>query len=158
MSSWGWKNRRHGREYVPHWLRPLSVAVPWLTVGLLFMMLYLMGGTFTSAEGTLVALPRSSVGDISSYSAVALVLPTAHGTLVFFDDTRYVLEDDVQMDMFATQLKDRMAASPEENTTLLVLADMRVRHGDLLRFAAIARQSDVRQVLFARKSGDGNIE
>lgn len=162
MITWGWKNRRPRgmREHAPRWLRPLSAAVPWLTVGLLFQMICLMGGALTSAEGVLFALPEQPrdrvVSDVGESTLVALLQPTRQGTLIFFDDTRYVLDDDVQMSRFADQLKARIKA-PEQDT-LLALADIRISWGDLHRFRGFARRSGIGQILFAEKKGRGVFE
>ncbi len=157
MTSWGWKRERttcSGR--LPVALRALSMVVPWLTAGLLFVMFMMIGGTFTTETGALFALPESTVTDADESAAVALLLPTAQGTLVFFDDTRYILEDDAQMESFSTQLSERLNAV--ENATLLALADVRIRHGIILRFAEIARRSGARRILFAEKKATGTLE
>ena len=162
MSSWGWQNRRANglRDQVPRWLRPLSVAVPWLTVGLLFQMIFLLGGVLTSAEGVLFALPERPrekvVSDVGESTLVALLQPTRQGTLVFFDDTRYVLDDDVQMARFTEQLKARIKTPEQE--TLLALADIRINWGDLYRFRGYAMRSGIGQILFAEKKGRGVFE
>lgn len=158
MSSWGWRNRRHADASAcgPNWLKPLAIAVPWLTVGLLFVMVLAIGRTFTSSEGALFALPDESVGDVAVSTSVALLLPTQQGTLVFFDDTRYVLEDDVQMERFGRQLEERMRKS--EDKRLLAMADLRIRHGDILRFAGVVRRSGAEQVLFAEKRMTETVE
>ncbi len=163
MSSWGWKNRRFQgnlREAAPRWLRPLSVAVPWITVGLLFQMIVLLGGVLTSAEGALFALPENPgdriVSDVGESSLVALLQPTRQGTLVFFDDTRYVLEDEVQMNRFSEQLKARMKTP--DHGTLLALTDVRLSWGDLYRFRGFAMKSGIDKILFAEKKGRGVFE
>ena len=157
MSRLGWSDGFRAAaapgEMWPIWLRPLSVAVPWATVGLLFAMIVMIGGVLTSAEGVLFDLPEKGVGDVAETSAAALVLPTAQGTVVFFDDTRYVLGDEGQMAKFGIQLKDRVSLS--DAPTLLVLADRRVKTGELMKVAAVARQSQVRRILFAEKRGEG---
>lgn len=164
MSSWGWRNRRHyGRgEYAPRWLRPISAAVPWLTVLLLFQMILLLGGVQTSTEGVLFALPEPVAGglvekgDIAESSLVALLVPTPQGTLVFFDDTRYVLDDHVQMQRFVEQLKIRVKSPGRE--TLLALADRRIGWGNLTRFRDYVRAGGVGQIQFAQKKGTGGFE
>lgn len=153
MNRWGWFDAHAAaeREFIPRWLRPLSAAVPWVTVLLLFMMMYVMGGAFTTSEGALFSLPEKGVGDVADASAVALVLPAKQGTLVFFDDTRYLLEDEAQLAMFGAQLKERVALA--EAPTLLVLADRRVSIGDLMKLAAVAKENHVAKTLFAEKRG-----
>ncbi len=158
MSEWGWDDRRRrgGRSYLPRGLRPLVKVVPWVTVGLLFMIIYLVGGAFTKASGALFALPETEVSDVADADAVALLLVTPQGTLVFFDDTRYLLEDESQMLQFSEALSEKMAG--RDGRTLLALADMRIRGGNLFRFAAVAKRSGVERVLFAEKKGDGKFE
>ncbi|MGN0877413.1 MAG: hypothetical protein ACI4TC_09100 [Kiritimatiellia bacterium] len=159
MISWGWRNRRsYGlRDYAPRWLRPISAAVPWLTVGLLFQMICLLGGTLTTSEGLLFALPEEGRAglveqkDLEEASLVALLLPTPQGTLVFFDDTRYVLDDDVQMARFAERLRDRVKTPGAD--ALLALADRRISWGHLHRFGAYVRTGGVGRIQFAQKKG-----
>ncbi len=157
MSRWGWSDNMRAAaapgELWPKWLRPLSAAVPWVTVGLLFAMVHMLGGTLTTAEGALFDLPDSGVGDIAETAAAAIVLSTAQGTVVFFDDTRYVLGDEGQMAKFGDQLKERVSLA--EAPTLLVLADRRVKGGELLKIASVARKNHVRRVMFAEKKSEG---
>ncbi len=163
MSTWDWKRRcvsAAENSRAPRWLRPFSLAVPWLTVLLLFQLVWTLGGVLTSAEGALFALPENPVdrivSDVGESSLVALLQPTRQGTLVFFDDTRFVLDDDVQMERFAEQLRARIK-TPDQRT-LLVLADIRINWGDLYRFRGFALKSGIEQILFAEKKGRGVFE
>ena len=152
MSPWKWtpdRSReiwRHG----PSWTRPLVSAAPWVTVLLLLLMLYMVGGTFVTERGVLFDLPDSSgLDEGESASLVALVMPMPRETLVFFDDARYTMGDDSSAAAFGAHLEDRVAKSNRK--TLLVLADRRVAAGELMKLAAMARRSGVDSVLFAEK-------
>ena len=151
MSPWGWTPERspgiwrHGAI----WLRPCLAATPYLTVGLLLVLLHVVSGTLTATEGTLFDLPRAMPTDAIGESPVALVMPMPRETLVFFDDTRYVMSEDASMRALGEQLAARFAR--RERKSLLVLADRRVAGGELMRLAALAKANGVARVLFAEK-------
>ena len=151
MSPWGWTPERtsgiwrHGAG----WLRPFAAAVPWVTVLLLLLMLHVASGTLTYAKGTLFGLPDAGLAEGEATGLVALAIPHAHETLVFFDDSRYVLDDAASMRAFGEHLSERVARS--ESKTLLVLADRRIRGGDLMDLAAVAKKGGAAKILFAQK-------
>ena len=154
MSPWGWTPERnlgiwrHGAV----WMRPFSAAVPWVTLALLLVMLHVVAGTLTAAKGTLFDLPDSGLAEGEATGLVALAIPHAHETLVFFDDSRYVLDDAASMRAFGAHLSERVARS--ESKTLLVLADRRIHGGDLMEIAAVAKRGRVAKVLFAQKRAE----
>jgi biopolymer transport protein ExbD len=158
MSQWNWKPERTQGVWRtgPVWLRPFLSAVPWITVLLLVLMFHIVGGTLTSFEGVLFDLPDSAgLRDDEPATLVALVMPMSrrtalqHETLVFFDDSRYVLDDAASVRAFGEHLSERVARSPSK--TLLVLADRRVSAGELMRLVGIARESGVRHVQIAER-------
>ena len=150
-TSWGWTPERtlgiwrHGAA----WTRPFVAAVPFLTVMLLLLMLHFVSGTLTSAKGVLFDLPDAGLADGETTELVALVMPISHETLVFFDDSRYLLGDEASMRAFGENLSLRTEKSPTK--TLLVLADRRVGGGELMRLASVARSNNVERLLFAEK-------
>ena len=137
---------RHGAP----WLRPVVAAAPYVTILLLLLMLHIASGALTAAKGVLFDLPATGLSDGAATRLVALMLPRDHETLVFFDDSRYILGDDASL----RALGENLAARTErtEDKTLLVLADRRVSGGDLMKFAETARRNGVARVLFAGKS------
>ena len=151
MSPWGWTPERtpgilrHGAV----WMRPFAAAAPWITVLLLLLMLHVVSGTLTSAKGTLFDLPDAGLAEGEATGLVALAIPHAHETLVFFDDSRYVLDDAASMCAFGEHLSERVARS--ESKTLLVLADRRIHGGDLMDLAAVAKKGGAAKILFAQK-------
>ena len=153
MSRWKWAPERsegiwrHGAVR----FRPFLSAVPWITVLLLVEMVHLLGGTLVSAKGVLFDLPAGSgLVDGESAALVALVMPTPHGTIVFFDDARYALGDEASVAALGEHLADRAAKT--DRKTLLVLADRRIATGELMKMAGMARASGVGRVLFAEKN------
>lgn len=151
MSPWGWKPERSAGvwRYGSPAMRPLVAAAPWLTVGLLLLMFHFIGGTLTAERGVLFDLPDAGLADGEATGLVALVIPMASETLVFFDDSRYLLGDQTSVAAFSEHLAERI--SKTERKTLLVLADRRVAGGELMRLAEIARGGGAGKVLFAEK-------
>ncbi|MBO7683978.1 MAG: hypothetical protein J6T51_04555 [Kiritimatiellae bacterium] len=153
-TPWGWTPERtlgiwrHGAA----WTRPASAAVPFLTVLLLLLMLHFVGGTLTSARGVLFDLPESGLGEGEATGLVALVMPMPHETLVFFDDSRYLLGDEASLRSLGENIALR--ADKSSSRTLLVLADRRVAGGELFRLAAVARRSGISRMLFAEKKAE----
>lgn len=152
MTTWGWRPERTKGiwRYGAGWTRPIVAAAPYLTVGLLVLMFYLIGGTLTSAKGVLFDLPeggRPADGELTDL--VALVMPLRHDAVVFFDDARYFLTDAASLKSLGEHLAERLSRS--EKKTLLVLADKRIASGDLLQFAAVVRRSGAARILFAEK-------
>lgn len=151
MIPWGWNpGRDEGiwRHGAP-WTKPLFVAAPWVTLLVLIMLFWIVGGTLTTAKGVLFDLPSQGLSDGEATDMVALVMPVAHETMVFFDDSRFMLGDSSSDQALSEQLAERLSRTGGK--TLLVLADRRVVGGDLMKFAAIARRSGVERVLFAEK-------
>ena len=154
MSAWGWSPERsqgiwrHGAV----WMRPVVAAAPWLTVILLLLMLSVVGGTFTSSKGVLFDLPEGALDEGEATGLVALIMPTDHETLVFFDDARYLLGDATSTKALGDHLAESVRRSGDK--TLLVLADRRVAGGELMKFSGIARRGGVEKVLFAEKGAE----
>ena len=151
MSPWGWMPEhsdgiwRHGAR----WARPAVSASPYLMVLLLMLMLHFVGGTLTSAHGVLFDLPAAGLADGDKSSLAVLVMPIPHETVVFFDDSRYLLGDPTSVRVFEESLAG--AVSRSDSKTLVVLADRRVAGGELMDLAAIAKRNGVNKVLFAEK-------
>lgn len=157
-SSWGWNSDR-SRTRRPAglvWLRPFTAAVPWITVGILLLMLYMISGTYTSARGLLFDLPTAAEeADAEKGRLVALVMPVPQATLIFFDDARFVMGDDASLSEFGKQLEQRARLGEK---VLLVLADRRVAGGDLMKLAATARDSGIERVLFAERTNSEQMQ
>jgi biopolymer transport protein ExbD len=112
-------------------------------------------GQLTVTPGVAFDLPRAPLreGARSSLTALMIVVSrdTSGGeeTLIFFDDDRYVSQDEEQMAMLSERLRNRMALG--RSRELLLLADKRVPHGDVVRFVNVAREAGMRQINVAEK-------
>lgn len=150
-SSWNWITPRPAglSKFGPRWLKPMAVAAPWITVILLFLMLYIVSGTMTSAKGVIFELPEGDQLEGAASPLVALVVPSAHDTLVFFDDARYSLGDPESVAALGEHLADR--AAKLDDRTLVVMADRRVQGGELASLASVARTGGVKRLLLASK-------
>ena len=155
--EWGWRPAqaegiwRHGAR----WTKPLFAAVPWITLALLLVMFGLLGDTLTAAPGVVFDLPAPVGRQATVPGATMLVLPSANtgesgGTLVFFDDARYVLGDRQSVALLREQLLARVQED-SARATLLVLADRRVATGELMRLVDIARGSGMKHVQIAER-------
>ena len=151
MSDWGWGSERTVGIWRKgsSWLRPLATAAPFITVLLLVVLFYLVGGAITTAKGILFDLPDGAGDDGASTSLVALVMPVRHDTMVFFDDSRYLLGDAISVRALGLHLAERNGRGGAK--TLLILADRRVAGGELMELATVARRSGVARLLFATR-------
>ena len=155
MSQWGWTPARNLGvwRYGAGWIRPIAAAIPYLTVGLLLLMMQMIGGTLTAYRGVLFDLPDGEFADGDSQGMVALVMPVQRETMVVFDDVRYLLGDAASMRSFAESLAD--STERREGKSLLILADRRVSTGHLMEVVSAAKRSGVSKVLLAGKQGGG---
>ncbi len=156
--EWGWRPAqaegiwRHGAR----WTKPLFAAAPWITLALLLVMFVLLGNRLTAAPGVVFDLPGASVKQQAvSTTMTMLVLPSANvggtgGTLVFFDDARYVLGDRQSADLLHDQLRARVQ-DDSASGALLMLVDRRVTSGDLHAIVEIAREAGVKHVQIAER-------
>ena len=110
MNGWEWMPERtqgiwrHGAPC----LKPLAAAAPFLSVLLLVLQFHLSGGTFTTAKGVLFDLPAPGIAEGESTDLTALMMAMPLKTLVFFDDSRYILGDDASVKAFGEHLAERI--------------------------------------------------
>lgn len=154
MNGWRWSPERNlgiWRHGMP-WFRPLAASVPYLTVALLLLMLHILSGTFSLAEGTLFDLPEGEFKDFQRTDLVAAVMPVAHDIVVFFDDSRYLLDDEAAMRSLHNDLASRLEYADKKS--LLLLVDRRIPAGSLMGLVAQVRTAGVERVLVAgRRKG-----
>lgn len=156
MTDWGWRPERtmgiwrHGAG----WTRPIVAAAPYLTVLLLLLQFFLISGVLTVEKGVLFDLPEQGMDEGAATDLVALVVPMRHETMVFFDDSRYLLGDAASVRTLGEHVAAR--ASRSELKSLLILADRRVSGGDLMTLAAVLRRNGIKRLLFAEKRAEAN--
>ena len=154
MNGWGWKPpRKEGIwRYGAFWLKPLVAAAPYLTVVLLLVMLMRTGDAFTARRGVIFDLPETGAQEGLAASQVALALNTPRETLVFFDDSRYVLGQAASEAAFADHLAQRLRN--DERKVLMVLSDRTIVGERLMKLASLATASGAKRVLFADREGE----
>lgn len=157
MSQWGWTPARNLGiwRYGAGWSRPITAAIPYLTVGLLILMMHMVCGKLTSFRGVLFDLPSGDFADGEIPGMVAVVMPVQHETMVVFDDARYVLGDASSMRGFEADLSGN--AERRVGKPLLILADRRVSTAHLMEVVSVAKRSGVSRILLAGKQA-GNDE
>lgn len=155
--TWSQQIRRHRTVYRfgGPWARSLVASIPWLNAVILVVLLLAVHGRLAIAPGVAFDLPRAPLREGTRVGLTALMIqvardvPGGEETLIFFDDDRYSVQDAEQMALLAERIRDRMALSTQRE--LLLLADKRVPHGEVVHFVNAAREAGVQRVHVAEK-------
>jgi biopolymer transport protein ExbD len=137
------------------WFRYLSQIAPWLTVILLTVLFVFLQGALAPVPSLLFDLPEAGAADSARSGLVALLIPgdiegaEADGTLLYFDDARYVMSDTVSLDEFSSRLGER--AIETKCGVLTLLADRRVSAGDVMKVMSLAKSARLLHVQLAEK-------
>lgn len=137
------------------WFRYLSQTAPWLTLLLTAVLFVFLQGTLSPVPSLLFDLPEAGAADSAKPGLVALLIPgdiegaEEDGTLVYFDDARYVLSDPLSLDEFSDRLGDR--AIETKCGVLTLLTDKRVPTGDVMKIMALAKSARLLHVQLAEK-------
>lgn len=137
------------------WFRHLSQTAPWLTLLLTAVLFVFLLGTLSPAPSLLFDLPEAGAADSAKPGLVALLIPgdiegaEDDGTLIYFDDARYVMSDPSSMDEFSNRLGDR--AIETKCGILTLLTDRRVPAGDVMRIMSLAKAARLLHVQLAEK-------
>ncbi len=121
--------------------RPLFDVVSWVNVALLVLMFFIAQSGFVLQPGIAVNLPASPMADGANYGSLVVTI-TQEG-LLFFDDAR------TSLDAFAEAVRRQAQRDPD--ATLVIEADARVRHGDLVRIYNIATAAGLQRVVLATR-------
>ena len=98
------------------WFRYLSQTAPWLTVLMIAVLFVFLQGVLAPVPSLLFDLPEKGAADSAQPGLVALMIPgdlegpEAEGTLLYFDDARYVMTDPASMEEFSGRLGERAYA------------------------------------------------
>lgn len=155
--SWSVLVRRHRSLYRfgGPWAQALLSLVPWLNAVVAVALVLAVNRRLAVSPGVVFDLPQAPLREGLHDGLAALMIAVereAAGeseTLVFFDDDRYSMGDDDQRAMLAERLKSRLALGVRRE--VLLLADKRVPHGDVVRFVNTARESGAQRVSVAEK-------
>ena len=155
--GWSKQVRRHRTVYRfgGVWAQALLSLVPWIDCVVLAVLLLAVTRRTVISPGVVFDLPRATfregmyVGLTALMITVARDTPGGEETLIFFDDDRYSTRDQEQMSVLAERVKSRVALGARNE--LLLLADKRVPHGDVVRFVNAVREAGVQRVNVAEK-------
>lgn len=137
------------------WFKGLALIAPWLTLALIIAMFSFLYSSLAPAPAVSIELPETKLSDSARPGLVALLLPGGaagaqiDGSLVFFDDARYVLSDPTSVEEFSRRLEERSMET--RCGTLTVLSDRRVPAGDLMRVMELAKKVRLSHVQIAEK-------
>jgi biopolymer transport protein ExbD len=137
------------------WAQAVMYSVPWINALILFALLFLYHERITISPGIVFDLPPAPLREGSHTGLTALMFAVTQESmareeaLVFFDDSRFMVEDNDQMAVLAEQIRVRCQNASAKD--FLLLADKRVKHGDIMRFVNILRNAGVSKVNVAEK-------
>ena len=137
------------------WFRYLSQMAPWLTILLIAVLFVFLQGSLAPVPSLLFDLPEAGAADSAQPGLVALLLPgdiegaESDGTLVYFDDARYVMSDRASLDEFSNRLGER--AIETKCGVLTLLSDRRVPAGDIMKIMSLANSARLLHVQLAEK-------
>jgi biopolymer transport protein ExbD len=132
----------------------LSVA-PWLNLVLLILFFLLLDSKFVLQPGVVVRLPEAPFRGGLHPTLTAVVLSVESGAtgardeIVFFDDERFLARNDQQMERLRSAFVGKAVRSPE--ATLVLQADVSVRHGTVMRILTMARETGIKEVDLATR-------
>lgn len=134
------------------WTQALSIAVPWINAIILVLLLVMVHRKIAVTPGVMFDLPQAPLREGSHATMTAMMIPVGsenrpggQDTLIFFDDDRFLTSDAQQWEALSDRLRE-IAGHNQQDGTLLLLADKRVPHGDVMNFVNLARESGVKRV------------
>jgi len=155
--SWSKLVRRHRSIYRfgGVWAQILLSSVPWINAIIIVVLLLTVNRRMVVSPGVVFDLPHAALREGTHESLTALMIsvtrdvPGGDETLIFFDDDRYSAQDADQMALLSERIKSRVARRTPRD--MLLLADKRVPHGDVMKFVNVMRQAGVQRVNVAEK-------
>ena len=125
--------------------RTLLEPAMWVDCVLLILMFFVLQSAFVLQPGVVVDLPAAPMVGGAPYGSLVVTL-SQEGQL-YFDDQR------MSVDAFGEALA--RATRREPGATLVIEADARVRHSELVRVYDLAVRTGVRQVVLATRIAAG---
>ena len=155
--NWGSRVQRHRSifRFGGPWAQAILLAVPWVNVLVIVVLLLAVNQRLVVSPGVVFDLPRAELREGTHVGLTALMIsvvrdtPGGEETLIFFDDDRFSTQDADQMATLSERVKSRVALNARKE--LLLLADKRVPHGDVMRFVNAMRKAGVPRVNVAEK-------
>jgi biopolymer transport protein ExbD len=133
--------------------RALFAAAPWLNLVLLVFLLRDVGDRILLRPGVVFDLPDAPFHEGMRYGLTAVMIPVARTngqeTLVFFDDEPFDLGLAARKEQLAMRIRNCVALEPRRE--ILLLADRRIPHGDVMTVVNLARAAGVSRVNVSTK-------
>jgi len=137
------------------WAQAMLIAVPWLNAIILVIALFAVNQRIAITPGIVFELPTAPLHEGSHGGLTVLMFAVSRETqageetLVFFDDERYLIQDDDQSARLANRLSGSLSIGHQPD--VLLLADKRVPHSDVMHFVNIARKAGAKRINVAEK-------
>lgn len=122
-------------------------VVPWIDIVLVAALAYFACNRTTIQHGKTFELPKATTREGLLENAIPVImLLTADGgdTLVFVGDDRLELDDAGFPFKLKERIRDRMHLTNVHD--MLLMADRRIPHGDVIRLVNLARESGISRV------------
>jgi hypothetical protein len=128
--------------------------VPWINLALLAGLFWAVGDRLRVQPGVVFELPAAPFREGMHHGLTLVMLPVSRSsgpleTLIFFEDEPYHINVPAQTRQLGEALRNR--ALRETRRELLLLADRRVPHGDVMAAVDLARAAGVQRVNVAIK-------
>jgi len=149
------KRKRSIGRFGSAWAQAFLSTVPWLNVIILMVLLFALHNRIAVTPGVIFDLPSAPFLEGTSGGLTVLMLSvpremvTEEETLVFFDDERYFIRDDDQAQNLASRINESIRNGRHHD--ILLLADKRVPHGDIMTFTSLACKAGVKRISVAQK-------
>ena len=125
-------------------------TAPWIDVVLLLFIFVLINSRLVLQPGVVVSLPEAPFSQGTAFGLVAVVLSVSDGAtggskaIVFFDDERFLVGSDEQMEGLAQALAARLKEHPD--APLVLQADQSIAQGIMVEIVNLAAGVGVKQV------------
>ena len=140
----------------------ISIA-PWVDIILIAIFFIIMNNHYILQPGVSIELPRTEVLEGSSSTLVAILksVESIQGNraeeILFFNDERFVVRNDQQMNQFRDRLQNIHPNRAEDG--LVLFADASISHGTVTRIMNLARSAEpIRRVTLAIDRNGANTE
>jgi len=128
---------------------------PWLDIILLVIFFIYLNAKLVLQPGVIVELPETPFREGSPSPMIAVVLSVNAGStaageeIVFFDDERFLVNEEAQRKKLKRAFAARMGEHPEAD--LVIQADERVAYGSVVEIMNMALDVGIRRVNLAAR-------
>ncbi|MFC1462474.1 ExbD/TolR family protein [Verrucomicrobiota bacterium] len=133
----------------------LVSMAPWVDIILLFLVFLFIDGKFVLQPGAVIELEEAEF--VGGLRAGAMLVVTsvkaspkgARDEMVFFDDVRFLVAQEEQMENLQKAFRGTVIKRPE--TDLTIHADKQVEHGTIMKLLGMAKRAGIKRVNLASR-------